>query len=448
MLLKILLTILLSLVLLFPLQASTIYMPENIAIADKNGELYEVMNKNLGRLNEVKNLEKHLIPKQDWKKIIAEDDAYFSKLLLIKLSSYLPKDELWQYIKIGLLRRENKLNELVADTAYKAWSVFATPKDLLGIRTHSQYRRNLSVLSLWSHMFSVPSKKFNTIEKSVKKLETFTGKIEYYDKRLLRELRTTIALSTDIEQLKELIHHDNFHIALSSMFAIGKLQPKENSFEILSDAIFKNDVFEYDYYDQDGGSNGYLTLGQAAYDLFSDYLTDNQLTEIIQLDPLMHERKRSLNVRTKNVANALLPYKEGHNNIMFILQNWEIQDKIGTYNISKLKKLILRRNVYDYMTDELFTKKMVFAVTELSYLEKGLDEYDYADWASAAFKVHNESAKKLLEYLISGKNHNIKIDDIIEYCYYQHNWPRDWQDIKQKADEIAKTMKLEGKTFD
>lgn len=219
-------------------------LPDAPFIVDYQGKLYDVVRKDLGHIGEMEDLESKLIPQQDWHSIIAKGTRIKANRLLRKLASYLPKDELWQYIKTGLLRNDGFEYDRVADNAYALWSPFASMSELSAIRINPQYHRNLSVLVHWKGLFR-PYKnniKFDKLENVVKRLSKYSMNIEYSKRQLLRNLRVEIASSTDKEKLINLMHHKNFHVALASWYALSKLAPKEVAYEIMTDAITRSDA--------------------------------------------------------------------------------------------------------------------------------------------------------------------------------------------------------------
>ncbi len=433
-----LITILLAIIALSNTQAATMYNPDALAIDDFEENLYEVTNKDIGKLANLDNLKDLLIPQDQWRNIIATGDTELAHTLLDKLTSYLPKNELWDYIQAGLLRHENKFNDLIADHAYYNWSTFSTTSELLEIRTNPKYRNNLSVLTTWNYLFRDPPNVVITLEEAVERLEllSFDAKSKYNDRWLVASLRTKIALSKDYEILQTLIYHDNFHIAISAYYALSRLNPEDKAFAYISENLNRNESFEFHYMAGDIGSNDFISLAQASYDLFSDYLSEEQLKEIVENDLMIKSGKRTLTIRNNILAQQLLPYKTQQNTIMFILQDWELRKKLSSFNTTQLETLIKRRSVEEYMTDKLFSQEIVFAVTELSYTKNKLDDYDISDWIYSALKVHNNNAKRLVAFFLSGKNPDIKLEPIIDLLSHYKTWPRDWQDIKYQVLDI------------
>ncbi len=436
----------------FPSEAIMVIHPDDPVIIDHKGKIYLIKYSERKDIASIKNLPRKKLNKNRWKKIIAKGDPQIAQLLLKKLASYLPKKELWQYIKTGLMRKEHKLNDLIADQAYLLWQKFASTKELLAMRIDPQYRQNLSVLSTWRHMFTESDKEFNTPQKAIEKIERIFANgpvILWPDRNSLKKLRTTIALSDDISLHEKMIHHENFHITLSSMYAIARQNPKKFAHDILSKAIFDDEVFEYEYFYSDVGSNDSISLGQAAYDLFSDYLTYQQLVDIVASDPKVLDGTRRLTVENDKLARAMLPHKvdNNYNSIKFSLQYWEkdqiIFNNLKEYNSSQLQSFMLTSNMQSKMTSELFSKKVYDALISLREKNWVDDQYFFAEWVEAAFEVHNTYARKYIEHILNDNDPSLVNKEVLMIFKYKKNWPRDWQDLKEKAHKMIEGINID-----
>ncbi len=413
--------------------------PNKVVFADYHGKIYKVTNKDLRQMHELENLSQFFTPQTNWHQIISNAEPEIAISLIQKLASYLPKDELWPYIETGLLRSQNKFNDLVSDSAYKHWEIFATHRELTKIRTNPLYYENLSVLSNWNGLFSEPTKPIATLQQATEKLAKHSTKVNYYDKRKVRELRTSIALSTNIEQLKSLAYHENIHIALSSYYALSKLVPDEVAYEILSQAIYRKEKLEYSYWvggDVIVGGNG-VTLGQAAYDLFSDYLSVKQVRETMYKDPLLTDNKgkRKFKLRSKQLYYTLMHRSIYSNTYKQIVARWRLRRSLNKKEVHEIKNLITKNHLIEQLlTQPIMTKNLSLAIIELSEQGGIMNNYE---WVYVAFKIHNDYSKNLVEYFLSEKNQKIDIEPIIKNLLYQHNWPRDWQGLKQKVNDLA-----------
>ena len=85
------------------------------------------------------------------------------------------------------------------------------------------------------------------------------------------------------------------------------------------------------------------------------------------------------------------------------------------------------------------TENMSLAVIELGEQGKIPNSYE---WVYVAFKVHNKYSRKIVGYFLNEDNQKIDVKPIIENLVYQHNWPRDWSDLKQKVDEFARKYNI------
>jgi hypothetical protein len=255
----------------------------------------------------------------------------------------------------------------------------------------------------------------------------------------MTELRTSIALSTDIEQLKSLAFHENIHIALASYYALSKQAPQEVAYEILSSAIYRTDELKYSY--SVGGDVIYggnkLTLGDAAYDLFSDYLTVKQMRTIMYQDPLLTSNKgqRRLKLRNKQVYYTLVHRNIYSDNYSQMIDKWNLKRLLNRAEVNKIKNLVTNNYLSEQLLNQpIMTKNTALAVMELSEQSEIQNNYE---WVYIAFKVHNKHSKRLVEYFLTDDNEKIDVKPVIENLVYQHNWPRDWYDLKKKVDELA-----------
>ena len=428
-----------NLIVYTPTFASVIVNLNAVVFADYQENIYMVTHKDLDHIESVENLDQFIIPQNKWHKIINDAEPQIAKSLINKLASYLPKKELWPYIETGLLRKENKLNGLVADTAYNQWKVFASHRELTKIRTNPKYYNNLSVLTNWKGLFAEPTTPMATLEQATKQLIKYSSTVDYYDRKKVTELRTSIALSTDLEQLKNLAFHENIHIALASYYALSKQAPQEVAYEILSSAIYRTGELKYSY--SIGGDVIYggnkLTLGGAAYDLFSDYLTVKQMRAITYQDPLLTSNKgqRRLNLRNKQIYYTLMQRNIYSDKYKQMIDEWNLKRLLNRAGVNKIKNLVTNNYLSEQLLNQpIMTKNTALAVMELS--EQGKIQNNY-EWVYVAFKAHNKYSKTLVEYFLNDKNPKINVKPVIENLVYQHNWPRDWRDLKYKVGNLA-----------
>ncbi|MFK8012231.1 MAG: hypothetical protein AB8B80_09340 [Marinicellaceae bacterium] len=416
---------------------------DKVVFADYQNKIYKVSYRDMGNLAEIKNLDEKYVTQSDWHHIISDGETEIAKALIVKLASYLPKDELWPYIETGLLRKENKLNDLVADTAYYHWALFELGEKLTSIRSKTRYRKNLSVLSQWNSLFAEPVNPNITVNQAVQKLMLLPHVVENQDKAYAKSLRTTIALSSETEQLKTLAYHENPHIALASYYALSKLIPREVAFDILSHAIFREEQISYSYIS--GGdvimSGNKLTLGEAAYDLFSDYLSTKNMRKIMYRDPLLDSNigQRRFVLRSKQVFYTIMHIDINSDNYKGIIKRWKLKGRLHRYEVEYFKYLIKTQGFIERALQQpVMTENLAQAIIELSDEDEYIETFNdnIFEWVYVAFKVHNPAAKKLIQYFLSQNNPSIASDKILRSLNDQYNWPRDWQVEKQTVKEM------------
>jgi len=408
--------------------------PNQAFIVDYHGKLYSVEQQDLFHISNVGNLPSKLIPKKEWKNIISKGTQYKANRLLTKLASYLPKDDLWQYIEEGLLRNDGLEYNRVADTAYEMWSSFVSLDKLTDIRINPKYRKNLSVLANWKDIFSEHTSWKNVLNEhnsqtTIESLDEAVGELSKYSMEFtdlmyqeVSSLRIYIASSQDVSKLKRLMHHENHHIALASWYALSKLVPNEVAYEILNDSIQRTDSFEYNY--SMGGCIGFseqLSTGHAAYDLFSDYLSNEQLIEIISQDLALNKSYSKILVRSKKLALALqMVAQDDPAFFKNILQDWNLRETLINSTADDLKD-ILQKKPYKVINlvnnqSELFSDNLIISIKELY---KNDVSFDYKSWVITIFKFHNDNAKELLDLFLNFESSKINQDELIHRLYFE-----------------------------
>lgn len=151
-----------------------------------------------------------------------------------------------------------------------------------------------------------------------------------------------------------------------------------------------------------------------------------------------------MEVRTLNTVKALQAVaKTDPDSVKYLLQNWKLQQNMAKSSIKELKQM----NFYILViNNKLFSYKLYIALKEMGFDNSKMDTYDFEDWMPIAFKIHNDNAKKLIEFLISGQSPKINLNEIISNLNYQIDWPRDWQDIRSEVKKKYIELDLENKS--
>lgn len=411
--------------------------PNKIVVYQEHGNYYKITLKESWEVEEIADIDSRIIPQSDWKRIIKSANNEYSKSLLWTLSENLDKQSLWPYIETALSRHENTLSGSVANTAYYIWSGISSDQELFKIRTHPIYRKNLGALSNWNSLFRSQPKQNISLQEAVENLRNAELAEKLFKNYQVHQFMSVIALSKEQDKLLALKDDMNLNIAISSWYALSRINPEKVAYDIVSSAIWRNDSTEYTY---GGGcviSSDTLHPAMVAYDLFSDYLTENQLQKILSEDPVINDstrisKYRYLLVKSDKFENALsrlnLPEKS-----IYELDRHILQKRINNSDTSELIK-ILSNNENLYNVQQIpFTQNTVAALKQLVKDNESTDIYLLIHFA---FKAKNNFAKDFIEFIISD---DISPNDFlqnVESLSYQR-WPENWSDLKQKVENLA-----------
>lgn len=420
-------------------QAMILENPKSIVIVEFQQQFYQLTLEETRNIDSIKPFENRLIKSENWSETIQKGKSELAIALLEKLYSYLPNNEFMPYLKLALNRNDDNLMKTVADKAYLLAENFLTPNALLKIRTNNQYRKNLTAQVYWISVFRNYGKKFESLDQAVSYLRQ-DSLIENKDRdSKKRSAMAVIAKSKDSQELMELMNDANFEIALSSWYGLSRLIPEKVAYEIVSEAIWRSDEINYRI---QGGCivlSKMLSPGMAAYDLFSDYLSQKQLKEIMAQDPLLSSQEfskySSMLVQSHKMADALnnlsITKKSIHS-----LDNFNLKKTIKYANKKELEDLFLGDDMGYATWDLEFTKNVSQYLIEKT--KNNQENITYALIVSA-FKSKNIYAKKYLEFLLSDEvtmNQQANNAEKLLGGYGNTGWPREWQDLRNKAIEI------------
>jgi len=421
----------------------------------KNPELYNTNYYKNMDIKKIENLSEKEVKPEDWADIIATGEFKFAYDLIYTLARYLPDEELLPLLKIGLSRHQNRLDRCLADHAYLIMMriVSISWEELLSIRTHPIYRKNLTKLFYLRGLYSHTPTKNTSLSEAIDKIR----KNEVNNRYGKHGLMTVIALSTDYDELIKLIGDGNFDIAVSSWYALSRLAPNKVAYKITSQAVFRTE--------KKMNRSGQIVLpAQIAYRFFSDYLSEKQLLSIMRTDPSFKspeliktykfkavETEKMARLLTKMGASARMPH--------------QAENTIKNASLEELEKLLmtdpkyyfnsLNRIEFDNNILEILKKSILVNNQKIKSKAKKLSWYRSIELlVNYVFISKNDVAKEFIDFLLS---------DEISIPYYNRNlmvikglnknsrqlyksWPRDWQDLKTKVNKMQ--IKKEIVTFD
>jgi hypothetical protein len=424
----------------FTSPAMMVANPNSIVIVEFQHQFYQITLEETRKLDSIESFENRLIRSDDWSTVIQTGNVELASALVDKLYSYLPNDEFMPFLLLALSRNDDDSIYSVADRAYLVAENFLTPDELLKIRTHKSYMQNLSPQVQWKSLFRNYGNEIETLDQAVSYLRQ-ESLIESDDDSKRRNAMAVIAQSKDLQELMSLMDDVDFDIAVSSWYGLSRLIPQKVAYEIVTDAIWRTDELKYNISSGCTVWSEMLTPSMAAYDLFSDYLSKNQLQEIMAQDPILNSKEYNkyslMLVQSYKMAEALnnliIPKRSIRN-----LDRFNFKTTVIQYSEEELKDLNSGVDMVNVSSNMQFTKNVYKYL--LGRYQSGIDEEEYSI-VMAAFRSKNKYAKKYLKYLVSDEvsmsqqAHNA---EMLLANYGITGWPREWQELRNKAIEIYK----------
>ena len=426
---------------LFPVShAMMVADPSELVIKEFNGKLYQMKRNDWHEVNSYSDLKGHEVKSKDWYKIIKSGTANEANALLHALGRFLNKDELWPYVEAGLLRKNNPsipVYDHVANKAYQAWphhSELQTPEH---IRTNPIYAKNLTKQVSWDNLFKYPSKEKLSLDDAIDKLKTTSllNKDDYHGKRLRYQAINRIAMHTNADDLLPLIKDESFEVALGSWVALSRLAPKQVAKTVVDHALWIQDEIEYTYGSGCIRHTGQLVPVVAALDLFIDYLSAEQIKQVLTEVPDMWEQKKfdQLNVSHPKIKPLVLSMKaETHvfKELQYVFNSWKHNEKYQ--QMAELNTPFSNmKHASRYVSAVGFDKNLSDYLIE-SLASDPSDEELNLFVHYAANRV-NEHSYRFLKAMIESPYFEQNQSDMAELLIgYKNVWPKKWLPLKQQ----------------
>ncbi len=422
-------------------QSKMAYSPDAIQIKEMNGKLYQMTREQWYQENIIPDESNELKPQQ-WATIIKKGQAELASTLLHALGEFLPNDELERYLTLGLLRKQANIEQAryhIAQNAYEIWADKLGWESAYQIRINKKLRQNLSPVVNWTNLFSQTGTKFETAAAAVEYLHNLQVQIDIgHNKYLKYQAINKIYHHDDLDDLQLWMKDSEFPVALGSWLALQRMAPEKYAKEILEHAIWWQAEIEYSYGTGCIRMSATLTPVLAALDLFSDYLSTDQIHKALMDVPDIWDISGMFDFGVNNPQTYEALQRFDHQvkhiyNLERIQNSKKLQAmnsaQLATYfdqeeNRYRMDEIIFNQNLLDYLSHEL----------------KHNDDFDGKRFLYLAFDSKNEYAKqfvklymdKHLTQIKQTDRENLK-DNLIRYVDI---WPRDWQALKQQV--IAK----------
>ncbi len=394
------------------------------------GKLYVLPWSEWKHITDLEDLTDHEVKPNQWGQIIRTGNAKDAAALLWALNRFLNEDQLWPFIEMGLMRTPSSNDQplrSVAQNAYIIWK-HQKPDDALFIRSHPVYRKNLIHDVLWSGLFSRKGDVFSDVFQAMDFLRTPHSEAEVLKYEHTTKTEQAIALIAQhqkTEDLKIWMNDENFTIALASWVALSKQTPNEVALQITENASWLNGKISFTYGSGCFRNTGHLTPFAAALDLFSDYLTTDQLKQVMSdvqgvIDP---QGLQHLRVDSPQMKQALAQFPSWHPNIQSMAA--ADQGHVPT----------------DLSDEDQLTMHLLYYGFDSNGLKLALNQLETADlnqamWLSLeAVRDNSPNSRTFFDHMSQSDVYKTHASQIAQNLLTEVDiWPQDWS--KQHADLI------------
>ncbi len=419
-----------------------------IMVKEHQNKLYAMPRVDWHSIDNAAALTKHELKPAQWYKIIAYGDTQLATALLETLAQFLPKDDLKPLLKLAIKRpadaRVLKRND-VPFIAYKIWQQQYPEQATTELRKHPAYRQNLLPSVLWLNLFDVKNNRFKTTEEAIDFLRA--GPLHGADNfdNFKAQAIKKISEHQDSQALQSWMNDENFHIALASWIGLSKQIPQQVASDVLSLALWWQEEITYTYGSGCIRYSGKLTPLLAALDLYSDYLSSEQIHKALVDVPefWQTEQVNHLSVNNQQMYQALKKF----NAQAFSVPSFKYYHSNATYLSTPLSEL---RNFLQQNGDLYRIKQLSFNQVTLDFLIDKLHEadsefsHDYL--VKFAFQSKNNFARQYIAAIIAADwqaEHLKYIASIL--LVYPSAWPQGWQDLKDQAiNKFLTSNKVDG----
>lgn len=431
-------------------QALMVQSKDAIFIKEIQGKLYQMTYEQWYETEELDDLKfldlkNHEIKPQQWYQIINNGKPELAIPLLNALSQFISNDDLQPYLKTALKRKinNNKAHLSVTQAAYDIWKQTYGWESAYLVRTNKNLRENIKPDVIWNNLFVYTTDHFTHINDAIEYLKNPKPLNDLRaNDHLIKAAITKIYQHNDVDDLRVWMHDDEFSVALGSWLALHRIAPTDVATDVLEKALWWQSELNYTYGSGCVRMTGKLTPIIAALDLFSDYLSMDQIYTALSDAPEVWQSQTlsQLNVQNPQTYQALIKF--GHQAL----------------DLHPIKKRQLQLNYQELAGEELYNflnkedniyqlDKINFNQELLIYLSKQIknqSDFNYNFYVYEAFTSKNSFAKQYLSKLINSNLPLInpqEFDDV--FLRYQSVWPREWQDLKQQVIKRLQTSREE-----
>ncbi|MCX7553459.1 hypothetical protein OS175_06175 [Marinicella sp. S1101] len=442
--LRTLITLLLLTFVLTP-QALVVQSTDALVIKEIKGKLYQMSREQWYDFEEyvypdASELKAHEVKPEQWHHTISKGQPEAAVALLWTLAQYVSNDELQAYLTTALKRKfnHNEAQFHVAQTAYEIWQRKYGWQSAYRIRINQYVRKNLRPDVIWKNLFVFQNDHFKHINDAIEFLKKDKPLKELStNNHLIKAAINTIYQHSDVDDLKLWMHDDEFSVALGSWLALHRIAPEQVATEVFEKALWWQSELSYTYGSGCVRMTGELTPIIAALDLFSDYLSKDQIYTALSDVPEFWQSNTSYDFKIPNP------------------QTYHALNRFGgqALDLYSMKKIQLRQN-YQQLTGQEFVsfldeEKNIYHLGSINFNQKLINylsenlknrsDIDYQHFVFQAFDSKNSFAKQFLTEFIDTRLELMSANEIDRLLFdIVSVWPRNWQDLKQQTTNKLK----------
>ena len=422
-----------------------------MVVNEYQGKLYQMQRSDWHNITDENALISHEIKTADWSKIISTGETELARALLLALSDYLPKEDLKPFLRLALLRPADEgmlKRQDMAYIAYTIWQQQYSADSSTQIRKHPVYRQKLIPDVLWKNLFDVKNNRFKTTDEAIDFLRAnrllAAQSYDHFDAQAINK----ISRHPVTEDLKLWMDDENFNIALGSWLALSRKIPEQVASDILQQALWWQEELTYSYGSGCIRETGQLTPLLAAFDLFSDYLSTDEIHQaLIDVPELwLSEQPRFMTVKNNQMYQAIKRLNTAEDS--------HLADNIPAY-LSFHSKHIYQgltgqhlEDFFNQSSDLYHLGYIPFNQPTLDFLLKKInqpeDGFRHDRFIDSAFHSKNSFAQQYIAAVIESEWQYRDLG-VVKYADtllidHQPIWPQNWSALKQKAIDKYMTI--------
>jgi len=423
-------------------KAIIVASPEAIIVKQINGQLYHQTRHQWAQTESLADIINQPLNPANWHQVIASGEPELAKALLSALGELLTRREFLPYAFSGMHRTPDpatRPSQTVAARAYRVYSQYGDSLTNARFRTHPVFNKHLEPVVYWDDLFDT-NETFSTTQKAIDYLKNpLRGQTRSHDFLLSKAIRT-IALHRDVKDLEVWMKDDHFAVALGSWLALANIKPLSVAEDITEHALWWQAELPFTYGSGCVRSTGRLTPVIAALEIFSDYLSAEQLNRIFNDIPETLNERTLMLIRVNNhqlyqaMKNRLTDQGLSHPT----MQNFTARELVRSdEGLSKL----LSDGPYGRidMNGIAFDRRaLTFARDKLREADESYDIYALVIWA---FNDRSDTARQFIsEFLAAQHTPKDQTDWARLMLDFHPIWPTDWLDLKQQYITLLKGM--------